>query len=196
MEFEFRPIGVWPGTPTKRPSRSRFRAPYPTTLKILDCELRHLGAKNVVLQIALTSSQIRLDGRPYANVRPTHAGIILSFDSKHGPLSYPCDSFDRWDDNLRAIALGLEHLRAVDRYGVTRRGEQYRGWSQLPYTPDSMTVSEAVEVFRKYRNGKLTRETLGDVYRAAVLDTHPDRGGKPEDFQRVQRAKEVLEKAL
>ena len=30
--------------------------------------------------------------------------------------------------NLRSIALGLKALRAVDRYGVSRRGEQYAGF--------------------------------------------------------------------
>src|SRR5690606_5164123 len=75
---------------------------------------------------------IRLDGLPRANARPGHQGVVLAFDSKYGPLKYATDTFDRWQDNLRAIALGLESLRRVDRYGITKRGEQYTGWRQLP----------------------------------------------------------------
>lgn len=44
---------------------------------------------------------------------------------RRGHLSYPCDTFTTLQDNLRVIALALEALRMVDRYGVTRRGEQY-----------------------------------------------------------------------
>jgi hypothetical protein len=33
-----------------------------------------------------------------------------------------------WQDNLRAVALGLEALRRVERYGIAQRGEQYAGW--------------------------------------------------------------------
>src|SRR5947208_1880483 len=82
-------------------------------------------------QFAVTESDIRLDGRPRARAVASHPGVVLAFDSRHGPLKYAVDTFDRWQDNLRAIALGLEHLRAVDRYGVTRRGEQYTGWRQI-----------------------------------------------------------------
>src|SRR5579863_10251967 len=55
----------------------------------------------------------------YAGAKLRTQGIILTFNSKHGPLSYPCDKYSNWQANLRAIALSLEALRAVDRYGVT-----------------------------------------------------------------------------
>ena len=43
-------------------------------------------------------------------------------------LVYATDCCDFWQHNLRSIALGLEALRAVDRYGISRRGEQYAGF--------------------------------------------------------------------
>lgn len=122
MNLAFRPIQSWPGALTKIRRRAQFKAGYTATLGLLDRELQYLAAKDVVLQVALRDEDIRLDGAPRANAKPaSHPGVILSFDSKHGPLSYPCDTFADWEDNLRAIALSLEHLRAVDRYGVTKR---------------------------------------------------------------------------
>ena len=53
---------------------------------------------------------------------------MVAFESKHGPLKYATDVFDHWHANLRAIALGLEALRKVERYGITQRGEQYTGF--------------------------------------------------------------------
>ena len=196
MDFEYRPITLWPGPMTKGRKRAKFRAGYQDTLGLLDRELRHLGARKIVLQVALTPGEIRLDGRPRSGSRPAHPGIILSFESKLGPLSYPCDRFDLWEDNLRAVVLSLQALRSVDRYGVTRRAEQYRGWAQLP-GPGSMDRGDAVAVLAAYYHGPIhDQEALGNAYRAAVLATHPDRGGDAEDFKRVQEAKEVLEKAL
>src|SRR5690606_24676973 len=66
--------------------------------------------------------------------KAAHPGVILSFDSKVGHLSYPCDTFTSWQDNLRAVALALEALRKLDRYGVTKRGEQYRGFLAIEAT--------------------------------------------------------------
>jgi hypothetical protein len=43
-------------------------------------------------------------------------------------LVYATDACEHWQHNVRSIALGLEALRAVDRYGISRRGEQYAGF--------------------------------------------------------------------
>lgn len=43
-------------------------------------------------------------------------------------LVYATDVCEFWQHNIRSIALGLEALRAVDRYGISRRGEQYAGF--------------------------------------------------------------------
>lgn len=43
-------------------------------------------------------------------------------------LVYATDCCEFWQHNVRSIALGLQALRAVDRYGISRRGEQYAGF--------------------------------------------------------------------
>lgn len=195
MELTFRPITTWPGTITRSRARSKFRAGYSDTLKLLKKELHHLRAKNIVLQVAMSESDIRLDGRPRAGSKVAHPGVVLSFDSKHGPLSYPCDTFSEWEDNLRAIALGLEHLRAVDRYGITQRGEQYRGWTALPAPKNgaTMTKEEAVKALQGYVSFTITsKDEALAAWRQASFRAHPDRGGDAEEFKKLQRAKEVL----
>lgn len=196
MEITFRPILQWPGKFTPDRKGSRFKASYNQTLRLLDAELLHLKARNIVLQVALNEAQIRLDGRPRADSKPRHPGVILSFDSKHGPLSYPCDRFDSWEDNLRAIALSLEHLRAVDRYGVTKRGEQYHGWTALPPPSKAPTMEkvEAVKFLQKFATAAIKNaEEARAAYRQGAMTLHPDRGGDPEEFKKLQQAKEILE---
>ena len=133
MEFQFRAPSR-PGQAScirvQQRKRSQFKASYPKNpVQQLERELAYLGAKSAVIQLALPESQIRLDGLPYAKARPFHSGVVLSLQSKHGPLSYPCDTYRfTGRDNLRGIVLALEaKLRAVDRYGVTKTGEQVPG---------------------------------------------------------------------
>lgn len=182
MNLTFRPIDQWPGEITRDRKYSQFSASYDQTLDLLDRELSNLQATNVVIQLALSESDVRLDGLPKGRARPSHPGVILAFDSVHGCLKYATDTFDRWQDNLRAIALSLEALRKVDRYGVSKRGEQYTGWLGLPSGSGSMSRQEAEQFIAKH----------GGSYREAVKCLHPDAGGSEEDFKRLQEAKEIL----
>lgn len=203
--FTFRSIEAWPGERTRNRQGSRFKANYSRTLQLLERELAHLRARNVVIEADADPSEIRLDGQLRANARLRGPGIILSFDSKFGPLRYPCDTFTTWQDNLRGIALALEHLRAVDRYGVTRRGEQYTGWSKLP-PGGSMTVAMTTEQAATFMDEHdptgegWTEDILHDVdfyraiYRNVARALHPDTGGTTEDFQKLQEAKRVLDR--
>jgi hypothetical protein len=195
FEFTTRPIDQWPGALTTNRRRSQFKAGYSSTLTLLDRELSHLNAKGVVVMMALGESEIRVDGRPYVNAKPRHPGIILACTTKYGPFRMVCDRFDQWQDNLRAIALSLEHLRAMDRYGCTKRGEQYRGWQALP-SPNPMPATreeayaELGKVIGEHRARTLP---LDEAFREAAKLTHPDAGGSAERFKRIMAAKEILE---
>jgi hypothetical protein len=188
------PIGEWPGTLTRNRQRSNFSARWGTTSQLLDREVWYLGGKNMRLQVAIPASQFRLDGRPRATAKAEHPGVILTLDSKHGPLSYPCDTFTTWQDNVRAIALALEALRKVDRYGVTKRGEQYRGFLALESNaPRDFSSARDAVLFLKQTVG-LDGEDMepAALLRAAKRRTHPDMGGVADLFQRVTLAEAKL----
>ena len=199
MQYRFRPIDNWSKEKTKHPKSSPFRVPYSQTLELLESELDKLGAKNIVIQVDLPESKIRNDGLPYSTANPNYQGVILAFDSKYGPLKYMTDTFDKWKDNLRAIALGLEALRKVDRYGITKRGEQYTGWKQLPAAGDSsftdnIKAAEFISAHSEYSANEILndKENLTKAYRKAALVLHPDKGGNAEQFNLLNKAKELL----
>jgi hypothetical protein len=183
MNVVFRPIPVWPHPETpahKRRGPWTFKAGWQNTLNLLDRELRHLRASNIILGAGFREQDLRLDGLPRSNARdPQHPGIEVSFDSPHGRLVYATDTCVRWEHNVRSIALGLEALRAVDRFGITRRGEQYAGWKQLTAGGPSPERGAAIIAMHG-----------GDV-RKALMATHPDHGGDPNDFADVQAAREA-----
>jgi hypothetical protein len=208
------PIREWPGemTRTRKPapfktsefdSYRRRSTPLTSTLELLDRELRMLGGRGAEMLVAIAPADFRLDGKPRAQAKAEHPGVILSFDSNVGHLSYPCDTFTTWQDNLRAIALALEALRKVDRYGVTKRGEQYRGFMALEATAAPAgfaTVDDALAFLGKFAGlglaeMKVVEGAPGRALRRAQRETHPDQGGDAATFQRVTIAEAKLREA-
>lgn len=183
--------------------RARFSAPLAVTLAGLSRELRALDAERVVVELDIREQDIRRDGYPRAHaLRPASPPVAVSFASKHGPLRYATCEFDDWTDNLRAVVLSMEALRAVDRYGVSKRGEQYAGWKALPRSTDPAdaieTVDQAWRVICRFAGVPVDSSPLlngisqDGAIRAALRATHPDHGGNADDFRVARRAQEIL----
>jgi hypothetical protein len=190
MRYEIRPLGTWADRVTDpRASSARFRATWASTLDLLQRETALLGASLVVMQIDVREGDVRRDGMLRAQAKVDFPGVRVAFDSKHGPLTYATDAYDRqysgdmpgWQANIRALALALEALRAVDRYGVTKRGEQYRGWLAIEAGGSTTTAEDAQALI----------DSHGGIV-AALKATHPDLGGSAEAFHQVQEARRVL----
>jgi hypothetical protein len=205
MTLSIRPIVVWPGelrTSAQR-IRSPFQSPYSDTMTLLERELRMLRARVAVVQLAVNEGQVRRDGGLYARAMPDHPGVILSFDTKAGHFRYAADRFTHWHDNLRAIALGLEALRKIERYGIGSGTEQYTGFLQLDAGPrPPLTVDEAVSLFaglltvsEKYVRDRWW-DRRDDFWRTASKLTHPDTGGDAESFKRMREALRLLDQHL
>lgn len=205
LQYTFRPLGAWTeGNTEDRRRRSTFKATWSETLRLLRRELAHLDAANVVIQADFHERDLRIDGTgPRADARqPLHPGVRVAFDSRHGPLTYATDSCEFWQHNVRSIALGLEALRAVDRYGVTKSGEQYRGWAQLgPGTgapPSGMTRDRASDLIRRHagacEDAELTNVNVTPrMWKQARANTHPDRtGGNSKLFLELEQAGRAL----
>jgi hypothetical protein len=198
-----RPIDTWPGRLTHSRERAPYSAPLKGTLADLKRELRQLGARNIVLQISFRERDFRLDGLPRADARaPEHPGVILAFESCHGPLRIHMDKFVSWEHNLRAIAQHLEHLRLAGLYGVGQDGQQYTGWKALPEGAVAVRqddVSAAAELLAQHSRPNISSaDILKDqqkflaVYRLLTMRLHPDRGGDHDTFVRIRQAGEVV----
>jgi hypothetical protein len=200
IHVTFRPLSAWPH-PATRPRRIRpFSASFQATLDLLDRELRHLKASGVILAAGFREQDLRMDGWPKSGApQPSHPGVELSFESRHGRLVYATDACLQWQDNVRSLALGLEALRAVDRFAITRRGEQYAGWKQLPsgIAPDpAMTLERAWSIFEEssgYPREDIEYIGLDLIWRDVAKATHPDaEGGDGERFVQAKAAYDYL----
>jgi hypothetical protein len=218
IDVRFVPIEKWPGKdrPSTGNRNAPFRAKYAATLDLLESELNELHAKDITIQAFFARQEIRNDGWPYSSAKPRYPGVIVGFrrhfrqwNSKTSSyrewkeeMSFPCDTFCSWEDNIRAIALALEALRKIDRYGVTQAGEQYKGWARLPEAApaEEMTREMAAIYIAGYsavpKDYILAGTTqLNDAYRKAAGILHPDnqQTGNHEAFVRLQKAKQILE---
>lgn len=205
MQWQIEPMPAWPYPNTTGRKWSPFRAKFPDTLKKLAAELDRLQVQGAVaVRVVADDADVRQDGMLRARAQVRHPGVAISFTSaKHGPLTYPCDAFTGryygdvdWQVNLRAIALGLEHLRALDRYGIAGHGEQYAGWRAIESAPSS--EFDSTDAALRWL-GELTQSNAGTdpatLLRRASREHHPDIGGDPEMWARIDAARQLLKKA-
>jgi len=213
MSISYGPIKRWPGKLRTRGERiaAPFKSGFNETMRLLERELRMVHAESAVIQIA--TEHFNKSGMPYADATPEHPGVIVSFvkvvRDKFGqrvrvPLSFPADRFTRWESNLRAVAIALEDLRRIDRYGVTQNSEQYLGFKALPPPgpehPSILTIDEAAVKLQAAAPGYGSPKSIIEsptvyraAYRAAAAKLHPDAGGKKEEWEMLQAAKSLLD---
>ncbi|WGL50658.1 hypothetical protein P5P86_11855 [Nocardioides sp. BP30] len=218
MRYTTRPLSdrTWL-RPASARKRARFDATWSQTLALLGREIEHLKGRDVVIEVDVREQDIRLDGQLRANAKAETPAVVVAFESaKHGPMLYRADSYAHswtnrpgWQENARAIALTLEALRAVDRYGATETGQQYTGFKALPagraMPASHMTRDEALALLWKY--GRTERDAgattglpgstdaiaLARYHRAAKAAAHPDRhSGDRTLWDQIEQAAHVL----
>jgi hypothetical protein len=193
-DLKVQPLTTWPGQLTRQRRRAGFAAALRDTLLVLKRELNHMQATNPIMEVAIPADQFRLDGRPRVAAKSEHPGVVLSLPkTRVGPLRYAADEFLTWQDNLRAIAMGMEALRKVERYGIVRNHEQYTGFRALTGgegDPERWTSAEAIRHLQDAAGIK--SHDPEKLYREAVKHHHPDRGGDPAAFALITSAIQFL----
>lgn len=220
MILYYRPIKKWPEGWREQTRGdapwSPFKSDWSSTLRLLDDEVRHLGADSATLQLDTAEGNCRADGSLRGDARVGYHGVILVVESAdYGVLTYACNKFDAprdpWRQNVRAVALGLESLRRVERYGIADRGQQYAGYAELgtgiALGPAAMTVEQAAAFVAENSiespiSGRpvFTAEEIlhspakyRSAYKLALRTCHPDTGGTKELFNRLTEAHDLME---
>ncbi|KMM44875.1 hypothetical protein CWIS_13710 [Cellulomonas sp. A375-1] len=226
MRYTTRPLSdrAWL-RPAAQRTPSQFKVTWSTALDLLERELDMIDGAELVIEIDVREQDLRLDGMLRANARAAEPAVIVAFESKHGPLLYRSDQYsgapywckgmqEAWQHNVYAVARTLESLRAVDRYGAVRSGEQYRGFRQIGGAPAMVTeppltdeqawrvIARAVQptarevwwedAAQSWQDGRTAPDgTSGPaMVRLARRNTHPDTRRDDVDvtFDDVQRA--------
>lgn len=114
------------------------------------------------------------------------------------PYVMPCDTYDSIADNLHAIALSVEAMRGLDRWGAVKLEQAFAGFAALP--PGS-TPTPQQPPWREVLGGAwpddLDDEDLLALaksrHRKAMLGAHPDKGGGVELATRLNLALQEAE---
>jgi hypothetical protein len=205
--FAFEPLDGWPYPEAPRVPTT-FTATWTDTRDLLLAEADHLGANLVVVELDLTREDLRQDGEIRANARLQSGRVRVSLDTRHGAMRYACDRYlparsgnrrgplQAWQANARAIALTLQALRAVDRYGAVHSAEQYRGFMAIEAGPVTGFASADDALRWVYAHTGIAGAeglTARTAYRAAAKRLHPDAGGDAAEWARLDEARRLLE---
>lgn len=209
MRWQIEPMPSWAYPETKPAARRRstFGSSWSATLSLLERELDALDVRGVVaVRVVGSPGDVRLDGMLRASARLSHPGVAVSFiTGRHGSLTYPCDTFIAgsgplvdWQSNVRAIALGLEALRKLDRYGIAGHGEQYAGWRAIEAAPSNgfASTEEAIRWLKAAVEWPEDQAvSLPHLLKRAARIFHPDvtaSGFNQTQWDRYDTARQLL----
>ena len=130
MTYEY-PLSWPPGFPrTKYPAQSRFDTPEERVKRNLEFQLDLMDATNVVVT---TNSELRRDGRPYANQHISDTGVVVYFTRKGREQAIARGNWDSIRDNLQAVAKTIEAVRGVERWGTGEMVDAaFAGFTAIP----------------------------------------------------------------
>jgi hypothetical protein len=161
---------------------ARFKTSFASARSNLIREIKLLGGDGMICSSDIPRRQ---DGLPYAYAKPKSGdpGIACYFKRKGKQLCFACDCYLTVDDNMQAIALTIQALRGIARWGTGDMMEAaFRGFAALP----EKSSSSWWEVLGISINA--TKEQAQFAYRALAKQHHPDVGGDSEKFRRINEA--------
>jgi hypothetical protein len=174
----------WPRTPSGRRKVSRYSVSMERAMQSLS-----------------TNIPLRRDGKPYASApAPLDPGVAIYWTNREGkPCVIACDQYLKVHHNVRAIALAVDALRALDRCGASQILDRaFQGFAALPASVDAPRRRPWREVFGFHvdTSHASLRSLVVDRYRHAARTAHPDTGGSNEAFVELGQALEEAKKEL
>jgi len=166
----------------------------PTVAKASDKLLHELNLMAPRAEVIIsTNLKIKRDGYPYSGqAEPRDTGVAIYFKFKDKDMTLACDTFDKVGCNLWAIALTIEAMRGIQRWGCSELLD--RAFTGFVALPEAAGASSWALILGVKENDSI--ETIKTAYRNLAKKFHPDNGTDPnaEEFSRVADAYKQAEK--
>jgi hypothetical protein len=206
----------WPQGIKRSPTRHRSAFKSTTIGAAVDDifrQLRLMKAKTIVISSNLTT---RADGTPSSDgpMRPNgDPGVAVYWTREEHrakrwqlvPYCMPCDRWDRISDNLHALALSIEAMRGMERWGAVSTEQAFAGFAALPagsgdeIIPRQPSADWRTILGGSWPDGLAPAELLGIAkarHRKLIATAHPDQGGSTERAAQINAAIEAAEQEL
>ncbi len=157
-------------------------------------ELRRLKATNVTLS---TNIRLRNDGEPISGLENApDAGVVVYFTLRGKQLCMARDAYITVADNLRSLAIAIEHLRGMERHGgATMMDRAFSGFALLA-DPKARSCWDVLGLRKELIVGvgydtDERRAVIVTAYRNLVKSAHPDMpGGSDEKLDELVKARD------
>jgi DnaJ domain len=183
-----------PHTIQKSTNRN-FKQSFASSRDKCAAEIRRLGGTGLIIS---SNIRIKRDGMPEAvdwgKVIKGDPGVAVYFKRNGKEMCFACDRWLHVQDNMYAIALTIEALRGIARWGTGDMMEAaFTGFLALPAVGES-SASDWWKTLGLTINA--TVDQARDAYRILAKKHHPDAGGDPELFRRINEAWQSCQKQV
>jgi hypothetical protein len=155
---------AWPAGWPRTPSRvtGAYRSTLAGALKNLRDQVRLLAGKASADSLVLSSNCT------LGSDRPKDPGVVAFFMYDQQQVAIPCDRWPYVEQNVKAIALTIEAMRAMERHGARHMIKaMFQGFVALP----------APGEWRELLGDPKTLAEADAAWREKMRTAHPDAGG-------------------
>jgi hypothetical protein len=158
----------WPRTTSLQVSK--FKTATDKARKKLLGEISLMGGTMPVIS---SNVPLRADGHLRADREPVDAGVAVYFQRNGRGMVFACDRYDYVRDNLHALALTIEAMRGIERWGASEMMERaFSGFLQLNAENDGTSWWKTLQL-----SPDATVEQIERAYREFAKLAHPDAPG-------------------
>ncbi len=130
-----------------------------------------------------TNVEVTSHGRPRSSQPdPRDTGVAAYFRLNGKDRCLACDTWDRVADNVVALALHIDAIRRIDRYGVGNVEQAFAGYTALPAQAGSWFI------VLEFDEPPKSWDVIQARYRQLVEKHHPDKGGSLDITQKLGEA--------
>lgn len=170
---------AWPKTENTKRENGNFKTTLPAALNSLKLECSRLGGKDLIL-----SSNYTLGCE-----RPAESGVVAYFEYEGNRVAIPCDRWRLVEHNVRAIALTIEAMRGMERWGAKHMiTAMFTGFKSIPEKASGRNPLEVLglDPAKQYSEADITA-----AFRRRSKTEHPDIStGSNEKFAMLREAHE------
>lgn len=171
---------TWPMTDPAKREKGKFSSTLAGALVALEDEVRRLGGTGLIL-----SSNYTLGVN-----NPSNPGVVAYFTYDKVAVAIPCDRWLKIEHNVKAIALTIEAMRGMERWGAKHMIKaMFTGFKALPGPAGKKHWSEIIRLVPN-----ASKESAHEIYRVLAKSAHPDAGGSDAAMSALNVAWSELKK--